>query len=237
MCSKRSPLIAWALIGLYMSSLGSPIPAQGATPRGDSSQSGGDARLQALVQQLSTENAQLTQSNSDLQQRLEDVTSERDELKEEKAKQARELQARQREIAVASAEKGNLADQNETLRDRLEQLVGRYRELADLLKTMQQERDTLASMAEDYDERVVGCEENNEALYTIALELIDKYENKGFLRTLLQNEPVTGLQRTRIENMMDEYRYLAEEMRLEYGVETGAEEPAAVDTNGERPAG
>jgi len=48
--------------------------------------------------------------------------------------------------------------------------------IADLLKTMQQERDTLASMAEDYDERVVGCEENNEALYTIALELIDKYE-------------------------------------------------------------
>jgi hypothetical protein len=54
-------------------------------------------------------------------------------------------------------------------------------------------------------------------------ELAEAYEDKGFLRVLGEREPVTGLQRARAQNLMDEYRYLAEQMRLEFQSEAADE--------------
>ena len=114
--------------------------------------------------------------------------------------------------------------------NRLETLAERYRELAEIAKGIEGERDTYIALAGEYDVRTAQCESNNDALYTIAMEVIESYEKKGFFKILAQREPITGLKKVQIENLMDDYRQLADEMRLSYPDILGEEEEAAVDT-------
>jgi chromosome segregation ATPase len=50
------------------------------------------------------------------------------------------------------------------------------------------------------------CAENNVRLYAIGLELIKQYQDKGFLRTLVQKEPFTQIKKVELEKLVQDYR-------------------------------
>jgi chromosome segregation ATPase len=172
------------------------------------------ARLQMMLQQMNSEKAQLAAENAKLK-------AERDELKKsadanaaeatnERAKVSRTAQ----DLATAQANRASLQQGFDTLKGRFDALVTQYKKTVDVLRELENERNNLRTLARDYDVRVTQCERNNETLYAKNLELIELYEHKGVFAALKQQEPVTGIAKVEMENLMEEYRYQAEEMRL-----------------------
>ncbi|AXS80127.1 hypothetical protein [Dechloromonas sp. HYN0024] len=53
---------------------------------------------------------------------------------------------------------------------------------------------------------LAGCSERNARMYRLGNELLDKYEAKSCLSSVLQAEPFTGLKRAQIEKMIEEDR-------------------------------
>jgi len=56
------------------------------------------------------------------------------------------------------------------------------------------------------------CIENNRKLFEVNKEILGEYENKGFFSILKQNEPMMGLSRVQIENLVQEYQYENEDL-------------------------
>jgi len=199
----------------------SPL-ANGASAREASG--GADARLQSLVQQLTMERASLQAEKGRLAEENESLETMVKKLEGELADERNARKQADGELGAEKARSGAYEQQNEQLRDRLQELADRYRELAEVLAKIESQRDDLVALAQDYDARVVVCERNNEDLYTIVNELIAAYQDKGVFRTLMEKEPFTQLKRVQVENMMDEYRYLAEDMRLKFDLDDDVSE-------------
>ncbi|NJN52451.1 MAG: hypothetical protein HC809_12530, partial [Gammaproteobacteria bacterium] len=160
--------------------------------------------------------AKLKVELKELQDELDSARKEADTTKTKLGRTAQDL-------ANSRAKGDGLQGAFDTLKGRFEELVAQYRKTAELLRDVEAEKSNLAALATDYSDRVELCERNNGALYDATLELIDSYEHKGFMAVLGQREPVTRLKRVEIENRMDEYRRVAEDMRLKYESNTNGD--------------
>jgi chromosome segregation ATPase len=172
------------------------------------------ARLQLQLQRLSAERARLqnevatqTQAAESAQGELETVRAERDALAAEGARQAAVIE---RLEAVRERLEGGL----EQARGNLEELIGRYREAVDTLRELRIDRDDWQTVAQSHASRLTVCERNNAELRDLGLEALEAYENKGCLDRFGQLEPFTGVARVRIDNLVQDYRRLIEELYL-----------------------
>jgi hypothetical protein len=71
-------------------------------------------------------------------------------------------------------------------------------------------REDLAKRGRAFDQ----CAEANLQLYEINGEILDRYEHVGLLTKVSAAEPFTKITRTRIENLVDEYRERAQQLRV-----------------------
>ena len=189
-----------------------------------------DPRLQAMVQRLSLERNQLQQQLRTAEAELSERDGELDEAKAGARKLTGELAGTNRELQAERLRSEALAAQNVELRERLTTLGDRFRSLAETLQAAEQTNDVLTSASQDYAERVAVCETNNENLYTIVGEIADQYGKRGLFRSLREREPFLRLKRTQVENMLEEYRALADDMRLKYDLDGTAAAAAAAAT-------
>ena len=83
------------------------------------------------------------------------------------------------------------------------------------LKSMVAEKKTLQSELRKERQKFDRCMTKNAKLCLIANELIEKYQNKGVIGTLMQKEPFTQLKKVEIEKFMQEYKEKIEEQELE----------------------
>ncbi len=83
------------------------------------------------------------------------------------------------------------------------------------MKRMVAEKKTLESKVRKERHKFNRCETRNAKLCLIANELIEKYQNKGIIGTLMQKEPFTQLKKVEIEKFMQEYKEKIEEQELE----------------------
>lgn len=174
------------------------------------------ARLQQMLQQLNSEKTKLSSENAKLQAELEKIKADLQSATKERDTGAQKLGRAASDLANTQAKATGLQSAFDTLKARFDQLVAQYRQTVDVMKGLEAERNGLKSMTADFDARVTTCERNNDALYKASLELIDLYEHKGAFASLLQHESITGLKRVEIENLMDQYRQLADDMHLKY---------------------
>jgi chromosome segregation ATPase len=203
------------------------------------------ARLQMMMQQLNAEKTAIAAENAKLKKELETSRSEFAKLEADSNKSRERLGATAQDLANARAKGDAVQASFDTLKGRFEELVAQYRKTVETMRALEAERDEFRELASEYDVRVATCERNNDALYKATGELVELYEKKGFMTVLAEREPVTKLKRTRIENMMDEYRQLAEDMRLERDPKSseaeatgdGSGSTAAVDQEGSKGGG
>lgn len=59
------------------------------------------------------------------------------------------------------------------------------------------------------------CYENNKKLYDVNTQLLGQYEKKGFGDILKQKEPFTGVKQVEIENLVQDYRYQLDDLRVQ----------------------
>lgn len=187
------------------------------------------ARLQVMMQQINSEKTTLAAENAKLKKDLESSRAELDQLKSENAASRKKLGATSSDLAAARARGDGVQRSFDTLKSRFDELVEQYRKTVGIMRELESDGARLSELVADYDVRVATCERNNDALYKATGELVELYEKKGLMTVLAQREPVTKLKRTQIENMMDEYRQLAEDMRVDQDLGPPAEKRVEED--------
>lgn len=174
-----------------------------------------DARVAQQLQQLTSERAALQAENAKLKQELEQAKAQLQ--KSETA--AKTLQARTHTLEQ-NAGRGNAASQQteeqlERSRAQLQELVGKFRETAQTLRDVEIDRDGAKGQLAAREREFKTCVDRNAGLYNLNSEVLDRMENRGFWSSLTEREPFTKLKRITLENMIDDYRYRADELRLE----------------------
>lgn len=179
---------------------------------------GGDAqKFMQQYQQLAAEKTslqtQLAQMKKDLdgaQAELAAAKKERDALKGRSAGAA----AAAAQLVQANAARDSAEKSLELNKQRTAELVNRFKDTIGTLKGVEADRAQLqkdnAALSASYDK----CAENNLQLYEITNTVLDRYEQVGFFTKAAAAEPFTRISRTRINNLVDEYRAHAEELRL-----------------------
>jgi chromosome segregation ATPase len=194
---------------LLFTSLAAPHAAAQASRGGE-----GDARLQAMVNQLNSQKAQLQQENTRLQRELDELKKELGE--EKKRADAAEARVNVAESSAAQLERSNTQNSAALAqtRTRLEEVVGQFRETIDILRETEADRNSLSASLSMTQSDLSQCTRNNREMYQTAIEVVEVLEGQGPAKRLAQKEPFTQLARVKIENIADEYRYALEDSLL-----------------------
>ncbi len=179
--------------------------------------SGGGGEAQKFMQQYQQVAAEKTALQAQLAQMKKDLDAANAEL----ATVKKERDAAKAHVGIAPATLTQATSAKEAAEKSLEkskqqlaELVGRFREMAVNLREGEAAR---AKLGKDLAERNVAfdrCAEDNMQLYEISSQVLDRYEHVGFFTKASASEPFTRITRTRIENLVDEYRERAQELRV-----------------------
>ena len=128
-------------------------------------------------------------------------------------------QAEQRNTTLA-VEKVNLSESLDQMRKSLEEVRGDLAKAeqkinergtaldraAQAQQTQKSELDRAQSVIGQRDREIAACETKNLKLYEYNVQLLGRYQDKGFLDVLKQKDSLTGLKNVEIENLLEEYR-------------------------------
>jgi cell division septum initiation protein DivIVA len=205
---KTMPRFSLLYIGAFAVFAGT---ANGQTQRtGDT-----NARAMQQLQQLTVERTQLKADNDKLKQELESLKKELTAATKDQSS----LQQRLKSAELAAARDSASTQQNtetlEKLRGQMQELVGRFRETATTLKEVEGDRNTARGQLQLRERELNTCVERNVGLFDLNTQALDRLEHKGVWNSLTEKEPFTRIQRTRLENLIDDYRERAAALRLE----------------------
>jgi chromosome segregation ATPase len=180
--------------------------------------SGGES--QKIMQQYQ----QIAAEKTALQSQLAQMKTELDAAKTELASAKKErdaLKAHVGEGAAAAAATVRLSGEKEAAeksaeqnKQRLTELVARFRETANNLKEVEADRSNLRGELQERATAYDECAEANLGLFEVTSDLLNRYEHIGPFTKISSAEPFTRITRTRIENLVDEYRERALELRV-----------------------
>ena len=220
-CSARARPTSARLIlsACLLVSAGAWLSAEPALAQ--SQRSGGGGVNPAMVQQyqqavsertqLQAENAKLKTSADDLKKQLDAANKQLAALKAGSGRgQAAmaQLAAAQQENATTSK---NLAD----LKSKAQELVANYRETIANLRTVETQKTKLQQDLAQSKANFDHCAQSNYELFKVNSEILDRYEHQGMFSYVERSEPFTRLKRTQIQNIVDEYKERAEELRVQ----------------------
>ena len=183
---------------------------------GQTQRSGNDnTRVMQQLQQLTSEKAAMQAENAKLKTDVEN-------LKTQLASAAAALSAseqRAKKVAAGATAKESAAAQelNDALsrnRSQMQELVTRYRETGETLKNVETERDQLRGQAQTQQRDLKTCIDRNAGMYLLTDEILRKVEDRSVWNSLTEKEPFTRIGRTRLENLIDDYRYRVDELRV-----------------------
>ena len=199
-----------AALGVLVWGPAGPLSAQEARSGGGGGES---ARIIQQYQQLAAEKTSLEAQVASLKHDLDaakgeltTVKKERDALKSRSASVGASLSelTAGKEAAEKSAEQ---------LKERMSELVTHYRETASNLKQVETDREQLRGKLAERSAAYDRCAADNLSLYEINAEILKRYEHVGLFTRVSSAEPFTRITRSRIENLVDEYRARALELR------------------------
>lgn len=174
-----------------------------------------DARVAQQLQQLANEKVSLQAENNKLKQELEQVKAQL----QKSSSTAKELENRNRVLQASSASRTTnnqqAEEQLERTRAQMQELVTKFRETAQTLRDVETDRATAKSQLAAKEREYKVCVDRNAGLYELNDEVLDRMEDRGFWSQLAEREPFTRLKRTQLENLIDDYRYRVEELRVE----------------------
>jgi chromosome segregation ATPase len=192
------------------------LPDAGAQTARQSTGGSGSAspQLQQQLQQASSERASLQAENSRIKQDLDQANKEVAKLRAERV--ALQLRA---QAAVANAARLTTGSESvnvslERTRTQLQEVIMKYRENAQGLVTLETDRNQLRGQLVKREQEYGQCVERNAGLYELAGELLNRLDNRSVFTKVREREPFTRLARTRLENLIDDYRYRVDELRI-----------------------
>ena len=194
---------------LVLAALGGSVQAQ-------SQRSGGGGEAQKILQQyqqLASEKTALQAQVTQMKQQLDAANSELAALKKERDA----LKARSGAAGAAAAQLAAFKESSEKAaelnKQRMNELIARFRETATNLKEIETDRSKLQDELRVRNEAYDRCAADNLGLFEINNDLLNRYEHVGLFTKVSAGEPFTRITRTRIDNLVDETRARALELR------------------------
>jgi chromosome segregation ATPase len=183
-------------------------------------------RAQQQIAKLQQENVGLQHQKDELDGKLKAAQAELAKLKGESGKQRRTASA----LATAQKDAEDLRTRLASTETRLKEAAEKCQEQIGMLR---RERDeTQRSLAETKAQaagevaalrtsltsqtaRADVCEDKNRKLYSVTVDLIDKYkQNRGAWEKFLLAEPFTGLKAVEVQNLLDDLRQHADASKI-----------------------
>mgnify|MGYP000489457360 CR=1 FL=1 len=156
---------------------------------------------------------QETRSRSDALMRAKYVVEgEKKKLEEELAQMKENSTSNQGRLSALAGEIAGLKkklkaanSENKELRNKLALDGGTIKSLEKDHQTALKERDALQVRLTATERTLGRCQKNNKELYTTSMDILRKFENKGFFETLLEQEKFTNLKRVELEHQLQDY--------------------------------
>jgi chromosome segregation ATPase len=165
------------------------------------------------IQQLSTERMQLQADNAKLKTQAEALQKQLDAANA--ARTAAETKVKRLEGGASKEATAQAnAEQLERSRAQMQELIAKFRETAQTLRDSETDRNGLKGQIDSRDKEFAKCVDSNVGLYTLNTEVLDRLEHHGFWSSVSESEPFTRLARTRLENLIDDYRERALQMKM-----------------------
>ncbi|MDP3334472.1 MAG: hypothetical protein Q8Q40_09700 [Methylococcaceae bacterium] len=172
--------------------------------------------LQAAPRQPAADNGALVK----LQATVKSLTAERDAATAEAAALKSEVEQLKKENSAAVSTKEQLGSElsaqknsNSEVRDRLEKTNAKLLEVIEKYKVLNQAKADLGNeltvvkgKQQAAEQQLVTCSDHNVKLLQSGQELLDRYQSKGTLATLLQDEPILQFQSVEMETIAQEYQ-------------------------------
>lgn len=158
--------------------------------------------VQAKINKISDEKAVLEQEKVTLNKELETLKNKSVELESANKRKA----MLEKETGALKQDKTKLLEQIEQLK---KELSDSQLALRDSRQNLQQEtgqKEKLTQNLSTRDKELEVCGSKNQKLYQYHVELLNLAQGRGSLGVLLENEPVLGLKRVEVENILEEYR-------------------------------
>ncbi|HEX2584902.1 MAG TPA: hypothetical protein VHL14_07210 [Steroidobacteraceae bacterium] len=173
--------------------------------------SGNDAtRVMQQLQQVTAEKTRLQSENDAMKKQLEEMKAK---LSKSGADQS-VVQQQKRELDASNARQKESADALEQQRSKMQELIGKFRETAAQLQTMEADHEQLKSSVATREREYKTCVDRNAGLYFLNDEILHRLEDRSWWDKTSEREPFTRIARTRLENLVDEYRDRVEELRV-----------------------
>lgn len=177
---------------------------------------GGDAsvRLQQMLQQANSDKASLAAENKQLNDKLQAIEKDLAALKKERNGLSGRVTQAESQAQRAENGRQSLNSSLDATQQRLQDVVAKYRELAESARQLEVDKNHASGELATSRHELDSCQAANVDLANIAEEALKRYEDKGVFTALAQKEPFTGIQRTRIANLVDGYRSQVEAKRI-----------------------
>jgi len=148
-----------------------------------------------------------------MKKELAEVIKERDVLKSGKTALEQRARAGDASIARSAHDKEEADAENTKLKDRMQELVTRFRETATTLRDVETERAAFKQSLAARDAELSQCVDRNVALYKLNGEVLTRLEKQGPWSRVASAEPFTQIKRVQLENLIDDYKYRADEQK------------------------
>jgi len=151
-------------------------------------------QLRASKQKLLAEKSQLEKDNSRLQKKY-------DKLNQKSAK-------------IKTTLKGKSSELKKIYKDEILAHTQTRNQLAQL----RDEKKEIIVIANQQIQKIELCAANNKKLFDINQKILVKFEDKGVWDSMVQAEPFSQLSQVEIENMVDDYQYNMDNLRVKTGM-------------------
>ena len=162
------------------------------------------AKAQYMLRQIAAEKNQIAAEKQQLLAENKQLSQELEELKKKYGKLTNKSEK------AESSMKGRISEMNQQYSDE----VSAHNETRKQLAKVMQAKENLFNTAQEQTQSIDLCVSNNKKLYEVNQELLGKYENKGIWSVISQKEPFTGLSQVQIENLVDDYQYRLDDLRV-----------------------
>lgn len=176
-------------------------------------------RAQQMVSSLQQEKADLEQHNKETSDKLASTQAQLEAAKRELAASEKKLASIKQEATANEQASKALAEKLSEAKNTTASLDSNKQELEKRLQQREQEwaneRLTLQTKLTEEQQNQKICIEKNQRLATVATEVLDRYEKKGFWDVFSKKEPFLGFKSVETENLLQDYRATVQDDRLE----------------------
>ncbi|MBD9361102.1 hypothetical protein [Methylomonas fluvii] len=175
--------------------------ASQAAPREAAKNDGAVLKLQAMVKSLTAERDATKAESAKLTEELQEL----EQLKKAHSAAVAAKEQISSELSAQRNSNGEVRERLEKTNARLSDVMEKHKEVSQAKADLQAQLTALIAKQQATEQQLGVCDTHNVKLYEAAKELLARYENKGALASVFQNEALLQFNSVEMEAIVQEY--------------------------------